>query len=152
MRNNIIPSLVVAVTFMMLAIPAVAQPGMNWRGSGGWGPSGPYVRMYDPATVETVSGEVVEVQQFLPGRGMHHGVHLLLKTDKETVSVHLGPVWYIENQDLKIEPKDRIEVKGSRITFDGKPAIAAAEIRKGEETLILRDQNGVPSWSGWRRR
>ncbi len=30
-----------------------------------------------------------------------------VKTDKETVSVHLGPSWYLENQDVKIEPKTR---------------------------------------------
>jgi hypothetical protein len=45
-----------------------------------------------------------------------------------------------------------VEVKGSRITFEGKPAIIAAEIKKGEETLKLRDENGFPVWSGWRSR
>ena len=27
---------------------------------------------------------------------------MLVKTDKDTVSVHLGPSWYLENQDVKI--------------------------------------------------
>ena len=36
-------------------------PGMMWRGSGGWGPGSPYNRMYDPKTVETMTGEVVSV-------------------------------------------------------------------------------------------
>jgi hypothetical protein len=76
----------------------------------------------------------------------------MLKTDKETLSVHLGPVWYLENQDIKIEAKDKIEVKGSKITFEGKPAIIAAEVRKGDDVLKLRDEAGFPSWSGWRRR
>jgi hypothetical protein len=44
--------------------------------------------------------------------------------------VHLGPSWYLENQDVKIEPKDKVEVKGSRITFGGKPAIIATEIKR----------------------
>ncbi len=48
--------------------------------------------------------------------------------------------------------KKEIEVKGSRITFAGKPAIIAAEIKKGEQILTLRDKNGFPAWSGWRRR
>lgn len=69
----------------------------------------------------------------------------------ETISVHLGPGWYIENQDIKIEPKDKIEVRGSRITFKGKPAIIAAEIKKGEEILKLRDENGFSVWCDWRR-
>ncbi len=107
--------------------------------------------MYDPRTVETITGEVVSIDQFTPVRGMYYGIHLMLKTDKETVSVHLGPGWYIENQDIKIEPKDKVEVKGSRITFAGKPAIIAAEVKKGEQIFTLRDKNGLPAWCGWRR-
>jgi hypothetical protein len=83
---------------------------------------------------------------------MSYGVHLTVKTDKETISVHMGPGWFIEKQDIKIEPKDKVEVKGSRITFEGKPAIIAAEVKKGDELLKLRDENGFPSWIGWRRR
>jgi hypothetical protein len=109
------------------------------------------MRMYDPKTVETIRGEVVSVETFTPVSGMSEGVHLMVKTDKETVSVHLGPEWYLQNQDTKIESKDTVEVKGSRITFDGKPAIIAAEIKKGEEVLKLRDASGYPAWSGWRR-
>jgi hypothetical protein len=76
----------------------------------------------------------------------------MLKTEDETISVHLGPGWYIENQDVKIQPKDKLEVKGSRVTFEGKPVIIAAEVKKGDEVLKLRDKNGFPLWSGWRRR
>jgi hypothetical protein len=83
---------------------------------------------------------------------MSSGVHLTLKTEKETLPVHLGPSWYIENQDLQIEPGDKIEVKGSRIAFEGKPAIVAAEVRRGDDLLKLRDDAGVPFWAGWRRR
>lgn len=107
--------------------------------------------MYNPNTVETISGEVVRVDKIIPLRGMSYGIHLIVKTEKEEISVHLGPGWFIENQDLKIEPKDKIEVKGSRITFQGNPAIIAAEVRKGECKLKLRDESGFPVWSRWRR-
>lgn len=137
---------------LLLASPALSQRGPRWRGSGGWGPGGPYGRMYNPQTVETIAGEVISVERITPMRGMSYGVHLLVMTDKETISVHLGPGWYVENQDVKIEPKDKVEVRGSRITFQGKPAIIAAEVRKGDEVLKLRDENGFPVWSGWRRR
>jgi hypothetical protein len=134
------------ISFLLLSSVAFAQRG------GGWGRNAQYNRMYDPRTVETITGEVVAVEKFTPGKGMSAGVHLQLKPDRETISVHLGPAWFIENQDVKIEPKDKIEVKGSRITFDGKPAIIAAEVKKGDEVLKLRDDNGVPVWAGWRRR
>jgi hypothetical protein len=53
---------------------------------------------------------------------------------------------------VKIEAKDKVEVKGSKITFGGKPAIIAIEVKKGDEVLKLRDDAGFPVWSGWRRR
>ncbi|RJP75654.1 MAG: DNA-binding protein [Candidatus Abyssobacteria bacterium SURF_17] len=119
---------------------------------GGWGRNAEYQRMYDPDTVETLSGVVVKVAYITPMRGMGQGVHLQLKTDDDTISVHLGPKWYLENQDVQIRKGDQITVKGSRITFNEKPALIAAEIEKGDEILTLRDENGFPMWAGWRRR
>lgn len=143
---------VVSILTLVFAAESLAQRGMKWEGSGGWGMGSEYGRMYDPKTVETVSGEVVSVDKITPAKGMSYGVHLTLKTGKETIPVHLGPGWYIEKQDTKIEPKDKVEVKGSRVTYEGKPAIIAAEVKKGDEVLKLRDENGIPVWSGWRRR
>ncbi len=143
---------VISVISLLVATESFAQRGMGWRGSGGWGAGTKYGKMYNPRTVETISGEVVSVDQFTPMRGMRSGVHVTVKTEKETVSVHLGPAWYLENQDIKIEPGDKVDVKGSRITFSGKPAMIATEIKKGDHVLKLRDDNGIPAWSGWRQR
>lgn len=144
---------VAAIVLLFAAPNAFAQrgPGMMWRGSGGWGPGSQYNRMYDPKAVETITGEVTGVDRITPVKGMSGGIHMNVKTDKETISVHLGPAWYLENQDVKIETKDKVEVKGARTTFAGKPAIIAAEVKKGDEVLKLRDDNGFPVWSGWRR-
>jgi hypothetical protein len=143
---------VMAMFSFFAATDTLAQHHGMWKGGGGWGPGAPYTRMYNPQTVETISGEVVSVDKITPMKGMGYGLHAVVKTDKETISVHLGPGWYLENQDVKIEPKDKIEVKGSRITFEGKPALIAAEVKKGDEVLTLRDAQGIPVWSGWRRR
>ena len=131
---------------------ALAQRGIMWKGGGGWGPETPYGRTYNPQAVETITGEVLSIDKFTPAKGMGYGVHVMVKTDKETKSVHLGPGWYIENQDVRIAPKDKIEVKGSQATFDGKPVLIAAEVKKGDDVLVLRDASGFPAWSGWRRR
>ena len=135
----------------MLGSVAFAQ-GMKWRGSGGWGTGGAYGRMYDAKTVETVAGEVTKVDRIVPMRGMSGGVHVVLKTDKGEVSVHLGPQWYLENQDVEIAPGDKLEITGSRATIQKQPALIAAEVRKGDEVLKLRDAAGVPVWAGWRKR
>jgi hypothetical protein len=140
---------VAAVMMMVLIASSVfAQP---MRGSGGWGGNGPYQRMYNQATVENISGEVLSVDKIMPMKGMRSGVHLTLKTDKETIPVHLGPSWFIDRLDSKIVKGDKIEVKGSRVTVNGKPAIIAAEVKKGDNVLILRNDAGIPVWSGWRR-
>ena len=142
----------ISILSILFVTDSFAQRGMKWKGSGGWGIGTQYGRMYNPETITSISGEVVSVDKITPMKGMSYGVHLQVKTDKETISVHLGPEWYIESQDVKIMPKDKIEVKGSRIIFGGKPAIIAAEVKKGEKVLKLRDENGLPVWSGWRRR
>ena len=128
------------------------QQEMRWKGSGGWGPKTNYGRMYNPETVETMIGEIVSVDKVTPREDMFYGIHLVVKTNETTLPVHLGPGWYIENQDITFGKNDKVEVTGSKITFEGKPAIVAAEIKKGDEVLMLRDNDGFPAWSGWRRR
>jgi len=139
-------SLVAAV--MVTTSFALAAP---WKGSGGWGMGSQYQKMYNPATIETISGTVESVDQIKPMKGMYYGIHLKVKTDKESVEVHLGPGWYIERLDTSIGKGDKIEIKGSRITMAGKAVIIAAEVKKGDNTLILRDSAGIPAWAGWRR-
>ena len=137
---------------VLIASLSFAGPWGGWRGSGGWGMGSQYQRMYNPSTVETLSGEVESVDRVSPMKGMRSGIHIALKTDKETIPVHLGPEWYVEGLDVKLQKGDAIEVKGSRVTFGGKPAIIAAEVKKGDSALVLRDSAGVPAWAGWRKR
>lgn len=151
MRKKSIISLFIVALLIVTVSTALAGPWKGWRGSGGWGPGTQYNRMYNPATVETVSGEVMDIQTVVPYKGMYSGVQVLLKTDEETVPVHLGPSWYIERLDVKLVKGDKIEVKGSRVTFAGKPAIITGELKKGDQALVLRDANGIPVWAGWRR-
>lgn len=137
--------------FVTAASVVSAAPWRGWKGSGGWGMGGSYCSMYDVKTVETFAGDVVSVDKITPRRGMSYGIALTVKGDKETIPVHLGPAWYIERLDIKILPGDAITVTGSRVTFNGKPAILAVELKKGNETLKLREENGTPVWAGWRR-
>lgn len=66
------------------------------------GRSSQYNRMYDPNTIETIRGRVVGTNTFTPGRGMSQGMQLLVKTENQTISVHLGPAWYLARQDFPI--------------------------------------------------
>ncbi len=126
-----------------------ASSWQNWRGSRGWGMNAPYQKMYNATDVIIVSGDVLSVEKQAPIKGMCFGIFLIVKTGSETLSVHLGPLWYIERLDYKISPGDKVEIKGARLSFNNKPAIIAAEVRHGNKVLVLRDNVGIPVWVGW---
>ncbi len=140
-------SLCLSTSVVFAAGPHGGGMGVGNGAGGGWGMGTPYQRMYNPSTVETVSGTVESVDQFTPMKGMYYGIHVMLKTDKEVISVHLGPAWFINKQGLNIQKGDTIEVKGSRVTYQGQPALIAAEVKKGGNTLELRNSAGIPVWS-----
>ena len=143
------------VATVALASPALGQggpgpcPGGQGPCGGGPGPggggSGPH-RVYDPATVTTVAGTVEQVEKI--ARGNHNGVHLTLTTSAGSVQVHLGPDFYLDKQAVKIAKGDQVEVTGSKVTFQGSPAIIAQTVKKGDAVLTLRDAAGVPAWAG----
>ena len=138
--------IVAAALAIPVAVAAQAGPGPGGCPGCGRTGNGPGQRMFDPKTITTVQGDVVAVQR-VEGR-RHTGVHLTVAVGSESVDVHLGPDFYVDAQALQIAKGDRIEVKGSRITFDGKPAVVAQEVRRGAEVLALRDASGTPAWRG----
>ncbi len=105
-----------------------------------------YGGRYNAQTVWTVSGEVIAIDKTVYGRRGYPGIHLMLKTAKGVLSVHLGPSWFVERQAMKVAPRDLIEVTGSPVIYEGKPALLAAEVRKGGESMRLREADGLPLW------
>ena len=148
MKTKGIIGLISVIALLITSASAFAQTAKGV----GWAAGSSYNRLYNPATVETVSGEVVRIDKIAPKRGMSYGVHVQLKTEQETIAVHLGPAWFIDRQKIKVELGDKIVVTGSRVTFKNAPAIIAAEIKKGDAILKLRDANGFPAWAGRGRR
>jgi len=125
---------------------AFAAP-LAWAGKLGWGPDGLYQTNYDPAKIESCSGIVQDVQKFIPIRGMTSGLMLTLKTEKESLPVHLGPIWFIDQLSAKFERGDRVQVKGARAKFADKWTIMAREVKKGDSVIKLREEDGFPLWS-----
>ncbi len=129
------------------------QPAMPEYQNNGPSADSQYSPLYNTKTVEALLGTVVAVDKSTPrGRGRYYGVHIVLKTDKETIIVHLGPAWYLDAHGPTIRTGDKIEVVGSRVTIDNKPVVLAAEIRKGNQFLQLRTTGGIPLWGGGRMR
>jgi hypothetical protein len=103
---------------------------------------------YDPKTVVTVQGIVIAAPQPTAKGALPERAQLTLKTEKEKLAVYLGPGWFVEKQGMKITDLDQIQVTGSRIMVQGKPAVIAAEVRKGSQVLKLRNEQGQPLWRG----
>ena len=79
------------------------------------------------------------------GRGMmYRGA--LLKTDKGSLMVHLGPAWYLDQQKFALQAGDTLEVTGSQVTLNNQPAIIAREVKVAGKILKLRDDQGIPVW------
>ncbi len=111
------------------------------------GPRARGMRNYDPRTVTTVHGKIKTIENPAFGYNGGMGVHLLLQTSSEEISVHVGPQWYVEKQAITFVAGEEIKIEGSRIKMNGKWVIIARNLTKGDKTIELRTQNGVPLWS-----
>ena len=129
----------------VFAAGALAQPQQKCPVSEGW----PMGRMYNPKTVEKLDGKIESIEKVTAGRmDIPARVLLKLKTRKETVTIYLGPKWYLEEQQVELSPGDYIQVRGSRITMDEQPLILPNEIIKNSKVLKFWDDQGRPMWRG----
>jgi len=135
--------------FILAGLICFLLTGASWAQSQGNGEGKPVA--YDLQTVETVQGIVVAAPKPTPKGGIPERAQLTLKTEKEALTVYLGPGWFLEKQGMKIGNLDRIQVTGSRITVQGQSALLAGEVRKGDLVLKLRDAQGQPLWRGPRQ-
>jgi hypothetical protein len=108
--------------------------------------------MYDVKTETTITGTVESVENITGagGRGRRGmgGTHLALKTEKDSVAVHVGPTAYLAEKKITLGKGDRLEILGSRVTIDNETFLIARQIKKGDNTWMLRDASGRAAWSG----
>jgi hypothetical protein len=126
----------------------LALTGESWGQTGpqevkGSGPGG----LYNPQSVITVAGTVVSITPSSAKPGLPYLVYLTLQTGEGKISIFLGPSHYVDKLPERIKVLDQIQVTGSKINWEGSALILAAEVKKGDKILKLRDPNGVPVWS-----
>lgn len=106
---------------------------------------------YNPSTVVTVAGTIAAIDRMSPKRtSKPANVRLTLQTPQGPVMVLLGPADYVEQQPVRLAVGDPVEVTGSQASKGRKARIIAAQVRKGNEVLQLRDPSGRPLWRGVR--
>ena len=101
---------------------------------------------YDLSAQHTVSGLVIGGRDFQCPVSGTMGSHITVKTDTGTIEVHLAPTSFIKQYEILIRKDDNVTVVGSRIMFEGKPALIAKSIVIGRDTYNFRDPKGRPLW------
>jgi len=147
MKQYIVLSVVAYSFLALIAVSLSAQQGFGRMGGKGTA-QGNGRGLYDPALVETITGDIVNIENVDLNHGKLTGVGMDLKTDSQTIPVYLGPHIYVDLQNVRIIVGDNVEVKGVKVLLDGQQTFIAGEVRKGNEVLKLRDDNGVPLWAG----
>jgi hypothetical protein len=100
---------------------------------------------YDPKAEVTFKGTVEDFHESQM-RGDHPGLHLIVKTETESIEVHACPVRFMKELDFALEKGDAVTVIGSRPGGTG--VVVAREITKGQTSLTLREKSGAPIWVG----
>lgn len=109
-------------------------------------------RMYDTTTVETVTGVVTAADTVTGRHGRpHQGIHVRMTAAGEPLTVHLGPLFYFQQQSVRVQAGDSLSVRGSRVTMRGEPSMIAAELTSRDQSWRLRDEQGRPRWRGQRQ-
>ena len=113
----------------------------------------PYKKIFDSKTIKTISGQVIKIDQ-VPEFGFGLQMRLAVFIDKkEILPVYLGPAFYLVGpwQAKHFKLGDQVTVSGSQVTVRGEPLMIAMTVKRGNEVLRLRDQDGIPAWIGWKK-
>ncbi len=122
--------------------------GMGGPGGNGYGGSMGSM-LYNAQNVVTLSGDVKTVERVTPQSGLSYDVYLIVQMDSGPIDVYLGPGWFVDSRDIRIQTGDHVDIKGSKVSSQGNPSFIAAEVDRGEDVLVLRDiSTGTPAWSG----
>ncbi|MDX1980436.1 MAG: hypothetical protein SFV51_09215 [Bryobacteraceae bacterium] len=107
---------------------------------------------YDPAAEVTLKGTVEAVSEHAHPGIARRGVHITLQAAGGAYEVHLGPTAFLQKLALNLAKGDEIEVTGSKVKYEGADAVLARQVMKGGKTFELRNKDGIPLWSGGRRK
>ncbi len=101
---------------------------------------------YDTTNQVTIEGKIQEVRDYnCPVTGTV-GSHITVKNAEGTIEVHLAPAKFLKEYEIVLKAGDEVKVVGSKITYEGKPAILARTVTVGRETFAFRDDKGKPIW------
>ena len=106
---------------------------------------------YDIGTNVDVVVVVTDVKNVDDSNSPMAGTHLIVRPESaraggETTDVYLAPLDFLKDFGCHFVKGDRIQVKGSKVKFNGNNVVLAREVRLESNTVYLRDEHGVPYW------
>jgi hypothetical protein len=113
-------------------------------------PGEQYLTVFDPKTIDTIEGTVTRVYTVPSPNVRLTSIQLLVRTADGDVHVNVAPLWFLQNQDLQFEAEDKLVITGSKVKPKGIVTMVATQVRRGEETLTVRGNDGMPVWVAWR--
>ena len=132
MRRRFI--LAVGLLFLLAMSPACAQAPAT-------------AAKYDIANEVTIKGVVQEVKDFRCPVSGGMGAHLIVKTDKGPVTVHLALSSFLSDYGFNFAKGDEVVITGVKAKVgDDENALLARKIDRGDQTFTFRDKNGKPLW------
>lgn len=104
-------------------------------------------RKYDPKNEMTVKGTVEDIK-VVPGA--MEGIHLVLKSEEQSILVHIAPEKFLKEMETEFSKGDQLEVIGCKIKDEeGNDELLARQVTKSGDQLLLRDKRGTPIWALW---
>jgi len=102
---------------------------------------------YDVKNEVKIKGVIEEIRQVSGSLE-----DLVVKTESKTVLVHVAPADFLKEIDTVFNKGEQVEVVGCKAPDAPEEEILAREITVGQNTTTLRDEKGVPVWTGWKPR
>jgi hypothetical protein len=140
-RKSLLMQFLLLLWLLILPLTVSAQ-GYYW--------GSPVSPGYDRTSVVEIKGVVLQAD-LAPQSGP---VTLRIESEGETLTVTLGPEWFVRRLYFDVQTGDKLWIKGSKMkTQEGKLYLTAATVKnlRTEKAFTLRDETGRPLWSSKRR-
>lgn len=103
--------------------------------------------VYGSSVLSHRSGTIEAFTPYTPANSDAVWVVMQLNTGGSIVPVLLGPVWYLERQDVRIETGDLVSV--STVRTRGSSMEYALNLSNQNGYMTLRNPADIPVWNGW---
>ena len=118
---------------------------------GPWAVDSEYNRQFKADQPAKVDGSIQDIVKFSLAPDATEGVALIVSTSQGPVTCHLGPMWFIVHQGMVFKKGDPISCTGSMATFQGQNVLLVGQLSRGNESLMIRDPQGMPCFAAYRK-